>query len=53
MKVQNVEKFKDIEDSQDPIKLALELRQVAYIVQYKTYSPLSGWSITRRLHLTN
>ena len=36
VKVQAVEKFKYIEESQDPVNLTLVLCQVAYNVQYKT-----------------
>ena len=51
VKVQAVDKFKEIEEIQDPVKLELVLRQVAYNVQYKTYFPLSEWTINQRLHL--
>ena len=36
VKVQAIEKFKEIEESQDRVKLELVLCQVAYNVQYKT-----------------
>ena len=36
VKVQAVDKFKDIEEIQDLVKLALALCQVDYNLQYKT-----------------
>ena len=36
VKVQAVDKFKDIEEIQDLVKLALSLCQVDYNLQYKT-----------------
>ena len=52
VKVQYFNKFKEIDQIQDPVKFELALRQVADNLQYKTYFPLSEWTITQKLHST-